>query len=113
MLLRNKVTRFPDAIPVGPSKQRRPGVGDVAQEADDRRAEGAVVHEAGPDMGLANPPPNPSQREAEVDRVSGGIAALPMIRTIGSRLDAGFDEYQTGLLARTEVETRRIKEVSQ
>jgi len=36
-----------------------------------------------------------------------------MIRTIGSRLDAGFDVYQIGLFARTQVETRRIKEVRQ
>jgi hypothetical protein len=66
-----------------------------------------------PDMGLANPPQNPSQREAEVDCISGTITALPTLRTTGAPLDAGFDLYETGLLARMQVETRRIKEVSQ
>ena len=63
----------------------------------------ALSTKAGPDMELANPPPNPSQREAEIDRVSGTITALPKLRTTGARLDAGFDVYQTGLFALTQV----------
>jgi len=62
---------------------------------------------------VANPPPSQSQRESTVDRVSGAIVAFPMLRVTGVCLDAGFDVHQTGLLARTQVETRRIKEVSQ
>jgi hypothetical protein len=36
-----------------------------------------------------------------------------MLRVTGARLDAGFYLYQTGLFARTQVDTRRIKEVRQ
>jgi hypothetical protein len=62
---------------------------------------------------VANPPPSQSLRESTVDRDSDVIAALSMLGVTGARLDAGFDFYQTGLFARTQVETRRIKEVSQ
>ena len=81
-------------------------------EAEDRRAVVAPVHEARPRHGVGKCPSSPNQREAEVDCVSGAITAL--IDAVDDQcLDAAFDVYETGLLARTQVETRRIKEVSQ
>jgi hypothetical protein len=85
----------------------------MGYEEEDRRAEGAAVHQARPRHGVGECPPSPSQREVEVDRVSGAITALTDAGGLPARLDAAFDVYQTGLLARTQVETRRIKEVSQ
>lgn len=84
-----------------------------ARDADGRHSEGAVVHEAQSRHGVGESPQTLSQREAEVDCISGTVTALPTLRTTGARLDAGFDLYETGLLARTQVETPRIKEVSQ
>ena len=55
----------------------------MGHEAEDRRAEGSPVHEAGPRHRVGKCPPSPSQREAEVDCVSGAITALT---------DAGDDQ---------------------
>ena len=84
----------------------------MGYEEEDRRAEGAAVHQARLQHGVGKCPPNPSQREPDVDRISGAITALtdaaddqraPMQRSTRTR--PGFS------LGR-KVETRRIKEVS-
>ena len=66
----------------------------------------------GPDMGLANAR---RARASAKRKLIASRALSPPLPMLGrpARLEAAFDVYQTGLLARTQVETRRIKEVSQ
>ena len=66
----------------------------------------------GPDMRLANAR---RARASAKRKLIASRALSPPYRCWGrpARLDATFDVHQTGLLARTQVETRRIKEVSQ
>ena len=66
----------------------------------------------GPDVGLANAR---RTRASAKRKLIASRALSPPLTMLGrpARLEAAFDVYQTGLLARTQVETRRIKEVSQ
>jgi hypothetical protein len=66
----------------------------------------------GPDMGLANARRARASAKRKLIASRALSPPLPMLRR-PARLEAAFDVYQTGLLARTQVETRRIKEVSQ
>ena len=67
----------------------------------------------GPDMGLANARRTRASAKRKLIASRALITALTDAGDDQRALDAGFDVYQTGLLARTQVETRRIKEVSQ
>ena len=84
----------------------------MGYEEEDRRADGAAVHQARLRHGVGKRSPNPAPR-SEVNRISGAITALT---------DAADDQHASmqrstrtrpGFSLGRKIETRRIKEVSQ
>ena len=72
-----------------------------------------AVYQARLRHGVGKRPRNPSQREAEVDRISGAITALTDAADYQRASMQRSTRTRPGFSLGRKVETRRIKEVSQ